>query len=209
MPAWERAAAFRRHAEGLPVAEKVDPEIEAVRQQRSLLVETDQIGPLVSRLAAALREALVARHADLTAAIGAACAALAGDATWSKLDEAAKRRIYSGVRLTEPPPLVVATDGDLLRTLDARSLEGWRSEIDAVAARAGQALRAAAELIDANTASEDGDSTDGPAPPTPPTTTTVHVRRGTLTDEAAVRGWLREQETKLVEAVRNGPVIVQ
>ena len=207
VPAWEQAAAFRRHAEGLPVAAEVDPEIEAVRQQRSLLAETDQIGPLVSRLAAALREALAERHADLTAAIGAACAALAGDATWSKLDDDTKRQIRRQVGLDDPPPLAVATDGDLLRTLDARPLAAWRSEIDAVDARTGQALQAAAEWIEANTPPAAGASTDDTTPP--PRTTTVHVRRGTLPDETAVRGWLKEQETKLVEAVRTGPVIVR
>ena len=40
-------------------------------------------------------------------------------------------------------------------------------------------------------------------------TTTVDVRRGTLADEAAVRDWLREQEEKLLAAVREGPVIVR
>ena len=40
-------------------------------------------------------------------------------------------------------------------------------------------------------------------------TTTVDVRRGTLADEAAVRDWPREQERKLLAAVREGPVIVR
>ena len=209
MPVWKRAAAFRRHAEALPIAEEVDPEIEAIRQQRSLLVESDQIGPLASKLAAALREALVAKHEELTKAVADACTTLAGDATWSKLDEVAKQRIRTAVRLMDPPPLVVATDDQLLRALDTKPLEGWRSEIDAVDARTGQALQQAAALIDASAPPVDVDSTEGPAPPTPPATTTVHVRRGTLPDEAAVRAWLREQENKLVEAVRNGPVIVR
>ena len=208
LQAWERAAAFRRHAEGLPVAAEVDPEIDAIRQQRSLLADTDPIGPLVARLAAALREALAAKHAELTAAIEAAGATLAGDATWSKLDEATRRQIRVRVGLDDPPPLAVATDGDLLRKLDGRPLAAWRSEIDAVDARTGQGLQAAAEWIDANTPPPDDATTDETTPP-PPRTTTIRVRRGTLPDEAAVRGWLREQEEKLVEAVRNGPVIVQ
>ena len=106
-------------------------------------------------------------------------------------------------------PLAVATDDDLLRTLDARSLAVWRSEIDAVEARTGRALQEAAKLIDADTPPGGGEATDGASPPAPPRTTTVHVRRGTLPDEAAVREWLREQEEKLGAAVRHGPVIVR
>ena len=207
MAVWERATAFRRHAEGLSVAAEVDPEIDAIRQQRSLLADADQIGPLVARLAAALREALVAQHAALAKAIETAGATLAGDATWSQLDEAARQQIRGRVGLMEPSPLTVATDDSLLHTLDARPLAGWRSEIDAVDARTGQALQAAAELIDAGTAGN-ASTTDDTAPP-PPRTTMVQVRRGTLADEAAVQEWLREQETKLVAAVRKGPVIVR
>ena len=209
VPAWERAAAFRRHAEGLPVAAEVCPEIDAIHAQRSLLSENDQVEPLVATLSGALRKAVVAKHAELAKAIEAACTALSGDATWSKIDEAARLHIRKRVGLQEPSPLAVATDDHLLRTLDARPLAAWRSEIDAVDARTGQALQEAAELIDANTPREDGDAPDGTTSPAPRRTTTVHLRRGTLADEVAVRDWLKEQETKLVEAVRNGPVIVR
>ena len=135
--------------------------------------------------------------------------ALAGDATWSKLDEATRLAdSYAGSDSTTPPPLAVATDDDLLRTLDGRPLAAGRAEIDAVDARTGQALQAAAEWIEANTPPADNASTDDTTPP-PPRTTAVRVRRGTLPDEAAVREWLGEQEEKLVEAVRSGPVIVR
>ena len=209
LPVWKRAAAFRHHAEGLPIAAEVDPEIEAIRRQRSLLAETDQIGPLVAALAGALRKAVAAKHAELAKVIEAARTALAGDATWSKLDAAAQDEICRRLGLDAQPPLAVATDDDLLRTLDARPLAGWRSEIDAVDARTGQALQEAAALIDANTPPGDGDSTSGETPPASHRTTTVHVRRGTLPDEAAVRHWLAEQEKKLLDAVSGGPVIVR
>ena len=208
MPAWELALAFRRHAGRLPVATSVGADMDAVVGQRSLLAETDQVRPIVAGLAAALRSALVEKHGDLTGAIETASATQAGDATWSRLDAAAQEEIRRRLGLGAPPPLAVATDSDLLQTLDARSLEAWRSEIDAVEARIGQALQEAAKLIDAAPPGS-GDATDGTSPPTPPRTTTVHVRRGTLPDKAAVRAWLREQEERLNEAVRRGPVIVR
>ena len=207
--AWELALAFRRHADGLPVATSVGADIDAITAQRSLLTATDQVGPIFAVLAAALRAALVEKHEDLTNAIETARATLAGDATWSRLDAAAQDEIRERLGLDVPPPLAVATDEDLLRTLDARSLPAWRSEIDAVEARTGRALQEAAGLVDANTSSGTGDSIDGTSPPTPPRTTTIHVRRGTLPDEAAVREWLREQEERLSDAVRHGPVIVR
>lgn len=195
MPGWRLAIAFRRHADGLPVAAGLGADIDAIVAQRSLLSETNQVGPIVATLAAALREALVEKHKDLTRATETAGATLAADATWSRLDATAQAEICRRLDLDAPPPLNVAMDGDLLRTLDARSLAAWRSEIDAVAERVARALEEAASRLQACDPQR--------------RTTTVEVRRGTLADETAVRHWLAEQEGKLLEAVRTGPVIVR
>ena len=197
LPAWERAEALRRHAEGLPAAAEAGPELDAVREQRALLADVDPVGPLAARLAAALREALAAAHGALDEAVGRAAAALAGDATWSRLDDAARDEIRARNGLVPPPSPAAATDADLLRTLDARPLAAWRSELDAVDKRAGRALQEAAARL------------QGKDEPGGGRTTTVDVRRGTLADEAAVRDWLQEQEEKLLAAVREGPVIVR
>ena len=209
MPVWRLAVALRRHAEGLAVAAGAGADMDAVVAQRSLLGEADQVRPIVAALAAGLREALAGKHRELTAAVEAACGTLAGDATWAKLDATAQDGIRRHLGLDAPPSPAVATDEDLLRALEARSLAAWRSEIDAVDTRVGQALQEAAKLIDADRPPEGGKAADGASPPPPPRTTTVDVRRGTLSDEAAVREWLREQEGKLMEAVRTGPVIVR
>ena len=209
MPGWRLAVALRRHAEELAVVADAGADMDAVGAQRSLLAESEQVVRIVATLAAALREALADKHRELTGATEAACATLAGDATWSRLDTPEQDDIRRRLGLRVPPPLTVATHDDLLRTLDARSLAAWRSEIDAVDVRVGQALQEAAELIDANAPPAGGKRADGPSPPTPSRTTTVQVRRGTLPDEPAVREWLREQESKLMEAVRAGPVIVR
>ena len=208
MPGWKRAEAFRRHAEGLPVVASSAADMDAVVTQRSLLSETDQVRPIVAALGAALREVLVRSHETLTDAAAAARTRLAADATWSKLDASGQNEICRSLSLDVPAPLATGTDGDLLRALDARSLAGWRSEIDAVDARAGQALQAAARLVDAKTSSRGEQPADGTSPD-PPRTTTVEVRRGTLADDTAVREWVREQESKLMEAIRTGPVIVR
>ena len=208
MPAWELALALRRHAVGLPVAASAGEDMDAIAAQRSLLAETDQLEPVVAALAAALRAALAEKHKDLADAVETARATLAGDATWSRLDRAEQDDIGRGLDLAAPPPLAVGTEADLLRTLDARSLAAWRSEIDAVEARTGRALQSAAKRIDADAPPSGADPADAGLP-TPRRTTTIQVRRGTLPDEAAVREWLQEQESKLVAAVRRGPVIVQ
>ena len=116
MPGWKRAGAFRRHAEGLPVVAGAAVDMDAVVTQRSLLTETDQVGPIVAALAAALREAIVDKHRELTGAIEAAGATLAGDATWSRLVAVDQEEIRRRLGLHAPPPLAVTTHDDLRRT---------------------------------------------------------------------------------------------
>ena len=194
-PIWNLATAFRRHAEGLLAAAKIEPELDAIHAQRSLLAESDQVRPLVAALATELRDALTAMHSELTGKVQAAGTTLAGDTTWSGLDADIQDEILHRLRLDAPPALSVGTDDDLRKSLDARPLSAWRSEIDAVDARIVQALEEAAEHLQESEPDLH--------------TTTIRVRRGTLEDESAVREWLQEQEERLVEAVKDGPVIVR
>jgi len=192
---WERAASLRRHATGLPGHEEVARELDAIANQRSLLGETDSVTPLTAKLASGLRAALAEKYAEFQRAIAQADATLAGDATWTRLDATAQDEIRLKLGLQPAAPLQVATDDALRKSLDARSLGTWQADIDAVVERVAKALEQAAARLER----------DDRTPPT----TTVALRRGTLADEAAVRAWLVEVESKLIEAVRNGPVIVR
>ena len=194
-PTWDLATALRRHAEGLPVAAEIGPELDAIHAQRSLLDKTDPVRPLVATLAGALRQALSAMHLKLTTKIEAAGATLLSDASWSALAPRDQQEIRRRTGLEAPAGPAVATDDELRRTLDARPLAAWRAEIDAVTARTDRAMEEAAKRLHEIEPEL--------------RTTTVKVRRGTLADETAVRDWLQEQEEKLVEAVKNGPVIVR
>jgi hypothetical protein len=187
--------ALHRHAEALPVAAEVGPELEAIRSRRCLLDDSDALASLTARLAAALRQGVVELHGRLVDAQERSRATLETDATWSKLDSAAQSEILERVGLAAPSPLAVATDAELRAVLDARSLSAWQADIDAVAERTTKALEEAARRL------AESDTARVP--------TTVSIRRGTLPDEAAVQAWLQEHQAKLLGAVRNGPVIVR
>lgn len=194
LPAWQNAVALQRHAACLPVLDEVGPELDAVLAQRSLLADTDSVSPQVAKLAAALRAALTTNHATLAKAVADAEQQLAKDATWTKLDAAERAEILAAVGLVAPAPLEVASDDALRRTLDATSIHTLRAEIDAAPSRLNKAIEAAAGRLTRK--GEKG------------ATSTVVLRKGTLANEEAVREWLSEQEEKLLEAVKAGPVIV-
>ena len=193
-PAWRLAGALRRHAAGLPIGDEVGAELDAVAERRSLLEEMDPVAPCTAKLAGVLRGELVRLRAALAQAVADAVARLGADDSWRRLDDADRSAILLRVGLEEPRPLAVETDEAVQRELDARNLAAWRAEVEAVPAREADALEAAAKQL---------------APETGGAPVAVQVRRGTLTDEDAVRAWLDEHERKLMEAVKKGTVVVK
>ena len=194
-PVWERATAFRRYAEGLAALDEAGPEMDAINEQRSLLAENDPITPLEAKLASALREALTAMHKELSETIQQATEQLSADATWTKLDAPVQTEICNALGLEPPMPLVIAGNDQLKTSLDTRSLSAWQAEIDAIPSRTAKALEEAAKRV-----KEDDPGVE---------TTTISVRRGTLTSAADVDAWLDEHDKKLKEAIAKGPVIVR
>lgn len=193
--AWDLATALYRHAEGElgDVADEVGQQLGAIRDQRSLLDETDHVGQRVTQLADALRTALGESHERLGAEVKAATRRLAADPTWERLDAAEREAILREVGLTPPGELRVGTNEQLSEELGTRTLAAWRSEIDAVPTRASRALAEAVTRL----------------PGEPPEFSYVRVRRGTLGNVEDVDAWLAEHRERLVMAVREGPVIVE
>ena len=79
--------------------------------------------------------------------------------------------------------------------MNERSLEAWQAEIEAVPSRIATALSQAADRLHMANPKV--------------VTTTVEIRRGTLTNNIDVQAWIEEHGQKLKEAVTNGPVIVK
>ena len=193
--AWELVTALHRHAAGDldEVAAEVGRQLDAIRERRTLLDDTDHVRPCANRLADALRGVLGGLRDELSTSVDAANARLAEDATWLKLEADDWDEILEDAGLKPPPALQVGTNEALRTELDARGLAAWRSEIDAVSTREQRALAEAARRVT-------DENTD---------VRYVRVKRGTLGDAEAVRAWVAEHERKLNEAVREGPVIVE
>ena len=200
-PKWKLANALRRHAEGLAVLQLATPELDAVRGERRLLEEPDHVAPQIVKLASALRDELARLHAALAEAIREAEAELVADPDWTQLDGGQQDGIRRTYGLVAPEPPDLSTEKALLRSLNERSLSGWRDAADAVPTRMERALNAAREHTRPDDAPALPDQSRKP--------TTIRLRRATLADEAAVRAWVRKTETALLDGVRNGPVILK
>lgn len=192
--AWRAAIALRRHARELPEFDAIDQELGAIERQRSLLDEADRLAPVAGRLTGGLRSALNDLRERFGEAVAGGAVELEADPAWRKLKPADQDEIRRRYRLAPPEAAPIASVPELLASLNEHPLLAWQADIDAVRERTAKALAAAAKRLVGGNAG---------------TPISVTVRRGTLADEAAVKEWLREQEERLIEAVRKGPVVLR
>lgn len=188
-PVWGLVERLAKHAAGIDAAKAPLDQVAAIREQRLLLEPSDPAAAVRVALAGILREAVQTLHAAHGQAFDAALGTLAANDAWGKLGAADRDAILAAVGLIAPAKPGLATDEQLLATLDAKPLPSMRAEIDAVAGRVARAIEQAAKLLE-------------------PKVQAVALERATLHDTAEIEAWLDRQRTRLVEAVANGPVLV-
>lgn len=188
-PIWNLVERLAKHAVLVSEAKQHIDQIEAIRDQRLLLEKSDPANSVRLALAGMLRDAVKNGQGAYETAFKSAIASLAANSVWLKLNSADQDSIKTVVGLTAPKKPNVSTDDALADALDQKPLTGMQDEIDAIAGRVNQAIERAARLLE-------------------PKVQTITLERSTLKDAAEVEAWVERQKTKLIEAVRQGPVLV-
>lgn len=189
MPAWEVVEHLARHVGDMPEAMPHLNQMEAIRAQRLLLEPTDSIAPIRVAIASLLREAVNSAYTAHAAAHEQAMTSLEANEVWRKLDATQQASILSAVGLVAPVKPDVSSDEALSQQLDARPLKVARAERDAISGRVQQAIERAAKLLE-------------------PKVQTVTLERSTLHTEQDIDAWLGRQKSKLIEGLKQGPVLV-
>ncbi len=189
LPTWNLIEQLAKHAATMPAAKPHLEQIEAVRSQRLLLEKADPASAIRVALAGLLRDAVQKGRSDYETAFGAAMASLASNSVWMKVPQADQETIKAAVGLSAQSKPDIASDDALVGHLDQKPLSNIQAEIDAIAGRVALAIERAARLLE-------------------PKVQTVTLERSTLRDAAEVEAWVKRQTATLIEAVRNGPVLV-
>lgn len=189
-PAWERLEILLAHADGLPEAAEVEPQMVAIRVDRGLLDQPDPVTPLAARLAAALRAMLTAVHERLRTAVDVAVKELEATSEWSRLTPVQQESLL-GVHGLKPVPLLdLGSDEALLTALADASLGEREGRVMAVPTRATNARQAAAKLLE-------------------PKTVTVRPRSATLRTPAEVEAYLNCLRDELLKhVIADVPVMI-
>ena len=189
-PAWETAERLAKHAIGLPSASESIAQIDAIRSQRLFLEPTDPVSPLRGALSEALRKALLDAQAAHEHAHKVGIATLDGSDLWKRLKLDDRARILVNVGLAAPTPVDVSSDSALLTALDEHSLSARQADADAVHGRVQRAIEQAAKRLE-------------------PTVRPVTIERTTLRSPQDVEQWLERQRVALLNAIGDGPVLIQ
>ncbi len=177
------------NAADLPVAADVQPEVDAIEQDRRLLDEPDSVPGLVDKLAQALREALNQAHATCKKLQQEGQALLDASATWQQLSLDQQTTLTEDYQLNTLPTIAVGTTDEILATLTTTRLKEWKTLADALPTRFAKALAAAAKLLE-------------------PKAQHVKLTGGTIKNEDDLRNWLTTTETQIRDKLKDGPVIL-
>jgi hypothetical protein len=189
LPGWERLQALLHQAQGLPICEELASQVEAIRNERSLLdPTTDFVAPLLQQLEQALTAALEQAQQQVSEVVAAELQQLQASAEWQGLPESERSRISQALQLPASPPSADPVDRSrLLDVLQQRSISSRKELAESVPTRFAKARTAAAKALE-------------------PSTQALKLSSGVLKDPAALEAWWALQRQKLLAALENGPI---
>lgn len=188
-PAWARLQRLAAQAGSLSVMEELQPEIQAIQDNCSLLDDTDYVSPLAKRLEGALREAIRGAHQRCVDTFARSLRELEESENWGKLPEAERQAICRSNRLDPLPELDVADEERLLMALEARPLRGWAELAEGLPTRFAKARADAARALE-------------------PKVQNIALRSDILRSEAEVETWLTSTKADLLHRLPNGPIVI-
>ena len=189
LPEWQRLERLQHHARTLPVATELQPQIEAIRSQRSLLTNPNPLPPLLSKVTTALRKTVSEAHARLRSERDQEVIDLEQSDDWLKLEPGDRARILASNGLGPIPDLAIGTDQALMDCLEDTSFQEWNDRLLALRTRIADAREEAARLL-------------------APKAVTVRPTPATLNSREDVEDYIQRLRKQLLAQVEDHPVII-
>ena len=189
---WETLQSLSERAIGLTDAEVLRTQVQAIEDQRQLLVDPDPMKPLVSSFTQMLRDELNRLVEAYKRQHEAGMAKLKADENWQKLQPDQRNRLLAEQKLTnnDMPAVNVGSSAAVLQTLQTLTLSAFDDRVKSLASRFAEVQTQAAEMME-------------------PTAKTIHLPGRTLKSEADLEAWLEETRKDITAALAQGPVIIR
>ncbi len=189
LPRWSHLTRLIQHARSLPVANELSPQVDATRDNRSLLSDPDPVTPLLQRASDTLRDAIVDAHRAVEDERAAMLADLEATAEWNALNDAQREDVLASNSLRPIPNPALNGDEEVLTSLDDVPLDEWKDKLAAVAGRVMNARAQAAKI-------------------TEPKAISVKLPSATLKTPEDVEKYLDQVRKAILDKLDDGPVIV-
>jgi hypothetical protein len=176
-------------AAGLESAAESRARLLAFETTRELLADTDQIGPIVGDLAAAVRDAVRNAAESLKATRQQAVEGLQQQSAWPALDTAKQQQLLADYNLAPEATPELGDPSAVLAAVQRRPFAAWEAALDAVPTRASKALEAAVRL-------------------TAPNAVTVTISTASLRSVDEVEPYLAELRERLTSAFAEHDTVV-
>jgi len=189
LPAWKRANALAQRAIGFAELDDARGQLTAVEANRGLLNEPDPIPSISAAIAAVLRAKVQSAHTAHETEVASALKVLGDHAAWGRLKPEEQSGILGRLKIEAPTKPSVGTEAELLTALEHSSIDARANLATVVAANVGSALAEAARLLT-------------------PSARKLSIKPATLASETEVEQWLAARRTELLDAIKQGPVIL-
>ncbi len=163
--------------------------LNAIKQNRSLLEDPDPVTPIRQAIASALRARLQQAQQDFNSTYSERLAALQAQPVWQGLSEAKQIELLSQVGIKAASAPAVGTDEQLRKALEECPLSTWQSRTDAL-----PFLFERARLLAVKEAE--------------PKAKAVKLASGMIRNDAELTAWLDSARATIEEALKDGPVIL-
>ena len=189
LPEWQRLERLLHHAHTLPVATELNPQMEAIRSQRSLLTDPNPLPPLLSNVTTALRKTVSEAHGHLRKERDREVTELEKSEPWLNLELADRKRILVSHGLGPIPDLAIGIDQALMDSLEDTGLQDWDDRVLALRTRIAQAREEAARLLT-------------------PKAVTIRPTPATLNSREDVEAYIQQLREQLLAQVDEHPLII-
>ena len=189
LPEWQRLERLLHHARTLPVATELNPQMDAIRSQRSLLSDPNPISPLLSKVTDALRKTVSDAHGRLRNERDREVTKLERSGDWLKLEPSDRARILTSNGLIPIPDLNIGTDQALMECLNDMGLHDWDDRLLALKPRVDRAREEVARLL-------------------APKAITVRPTPATLNSREDVEDYIQRLREQLLAQVDEHPIII-
>jgi hypothetical protein len=188
-PLFHRAERLVKHAQGLAGGDTLAATIDSIRSNRSLLNDPNPCEPVLQDVGALLRSAIQAAHNAYETTYTDRLTHLDSVKEWGNLPADTRKSLLQAAGVAPKPAPQVSKDTDLLGSLDASSLEDWKTQSQALPTRCEQAMAEAIRIA-------------------APKARRVSLPSRTINSPAELDAWLEEVKKRIAAALGDGPVIV-